>query len=287
MTNRTVARLLPAWSQGDEAAFVRLAALVFRLPCRPARPQVLPPGCAHSGGCSQPRSAAAGRRSRPRPGTHSDWSSRIAGILNSVDGIYESQLNTGITLTYQQCWTNASTDPYTSTNASTRLSQFRNYWQANRTSVHRDAAHMWTGVDLDGPTVGIAWVAVTCNNPGYSYGLSQDYSPSALAVRLTAHEIGHNLSATHDNETPVCSGVSCSGSGPIMCSSLQSSGSNTFSSCSSSDIDDHIDTYGGNGCLFTQPPSCEPGSTCFSDDECYGGECVKDPEWAIIGECTC
>lgn len=169
---------------------------------------------------------------------------RMTSVLNGVDGIYESQINTSITIGAQQCWTNASTDPYTSLNAETTLNQFRSYWQSNMGGTSRDTAHQFSGKNFSGGTIGIAWVGVICNRPDLSYGVSQDLSSSGQRNRLTAHEIGHNLSAGHDNQSPVCSGVSCSGSGPIMCSAIQPSGPNTFSSCSKSSIASHISTYG-------------------------------------------
>jgi hypothetical protein len=88
-------------------------------------------------------------------------------------------------------------------------------------------------------------VGVICNSPSLSYGVSQDLSSSFLRTQLTAHEIGHNLDASHDNQ--IGCPVSCSGSGPIMCSSLQSNGSNSFSSCSVSAINTH--THNNGSCL--------------------------------------
>ena len=170
---------------------------------------------------------------------------RIQGILNNVDGIYENQLNLSISITYQQAWPNAGSDPYTSLDAVTSLNQFRNWWNSNRGGTVRDTAHKWSGKDFNGGTVGIAWVGVICNSPSLSYGISQDLSSSFLRTQLTAHEIGHNLNASHDNQ--IGCPVSCSGSGPIMCSSLQSNGSNSFSSCSVSAINTH--THNNGSCL--------------------------------------
>jgi hypothetical protein len=169
---------------------------------------------------------------------------RIQGIVNGVNGIYNSQLGLNLVITYQHGWSSISGDPYTSLSASTSLNQFRDWWNANRSGIARDIAHKWSGKDFSGGTIGIAWVGVVCNAPSYSYGISQDISGSAQRNRLTAHEVGHNLSAGHDNQTPVCSGVSCNGFGPIMCSAIQSSGTNTFSSCSLSSINNHVANNG-------------------------------------------
>ena len=172
---------------------------------------------------------------------------RITGILNDVEGIYDVEIDTDISITYQQCWSSIPGDPYTSLNAETSLFQFRDWWNANRGGTTRDTAHKFSGKNFSGSTIGIAWVGVICNVPSLSYGISQDISGSASRRRLTAHEIGHNLDATHDNQSPVCPGVSCNGNGPIMCSSVQSGGSSAaddFSSCSKDDIDDHISSVG-------------------------------------------
>lgn len=171
---------------------------------------------------------------------------RIQGILNDVDGVYRNQINLYIEITYQQAWSSVSGDPYTSLDAGTSLTQFRNWWNSNRTGTVRDTAHKFSGKDFNGGTIGIAWVGVICNSPGNSYGISQDMSSRSLRTKLTAHEIGHNLSANHDDQIG-CSGVSCNGTGPIMCSSIQSSGSNTFSSCSWNSINNHTHSY--SSCL--------------------------------------
>jgi hypothetical protein len=171
---------------------------------------------------------------------------RIEGILNDVEGfIYTSELNLGINVVFQQCWTNPSSDP---SSASTTLNQMRSWWISNRGNIARDNAHLFSGKNFSGGTIGIAWVGVICTAPSFAYGISQDISGTAARRRLTAHEIGHNLSAGHDNQAPVCSGVNCNGNGPIMCSFVQtgsSSAADDFSSCSFNDIDDHIDSFGG------------------------------------------
>lgn len=171
---------------------------------------------------------------------------RIQGILNDVDGIYRNQINLYIQITYQQGWSNPSTDPYSTNSASTNLTQMRNWWNANRGGTVRDTAHMFSGKTFSSGTIGIAWVGVICNAPSYSYGISQDLSSGAQRARLTAHEIGHNLSAQHDNQIG-CAGVNCNGFGPIMCSFIQTNGSNTFSNCSWNAINNHTHAY--PGCL--------------------------------------
>lgn len=168
---------------------------------------------------------------------------RISGIINGIDGIYQSQLNLDLNIVFQQGFGNPGTDPYTSLNASTTLTQFQNWWNANRGNIGRDVTHQFSGKNFSGSTVGIAFVGVVCNAPRSAYGVSQDQGSSFLRNQLAAHEIGHNFSARHDNQIG-CGGVNCNGSGPIMCSFLQSSGSNSFSSCSRSSIAGHTSRNG-------------------------------------------
>jgi hypothetical protein len=178
--------------------------------------------------------------------THGSQSnSFIEGTLNQVDGIYEQQLGLTLKITSQNVYTTSS-DPYTSTNSRTLLDEFTNHWNANRSGVQRDVAHLFSGKDLDENIIGRAWIGVTCNIPSYAYGLSQDYS---LLAKLTAHEIGHNFDAEHDNQvTPPAS--TCDGSGPIMCSWIQSSGPNQFSDRSKTDVGNHVSN--NNSCLDTE-----------------------------------
>jgi metallopeptidase family M12-like protein/pre-peptidase/uncharacterized protein DUF4214 len=130
---------------------------------------------------------------------------QIASIMNMVDGIYQVEIGVTFRIAFQNAWANAATDPYTSTAASSLLGEFRSHWNANFTSVQRSLAHMWTGKDLDGSTIGISALAVVCRTPQQAYGLSQKFpfnnnSITARTVILTAHEIGHGFSALHTNE---------------------------------------------------------------------------------------
>ena len=87
----------------------------------------------------------------------------IQGIINQVDGIYLGQVNLSFAITFQNVFATA-TDPYTSTDSGTLLNQFRTEWTNNRTTVPRDVAHLFTGRNVAGGIVGIAWIGVVCNN---------------------------------------------------------------------------------------------------------------------------
>lgn len=171
---------------------------------------------------------------------------RINALINGIDGVYRSDVNLFFNVTFQQAWTNPATDPYTTTDIFTTLDQHTAWWNANRTGINRDVAHLFSGKSFSGNFIGLAWVAVVCNSPSLSYAVSEDFGSQFIRTELLAHEIGHNFAANHDDQIG-CSGVSCNGFGPIMCSVIQSSGSLTFSTCSKSSINTH--THNNGSCL--------------------------------------
>ena len=132
----------------------------------------------------------------------------ILDIMNQVSGIYETDLGISLQVSYQHTWTTAS-DPYNSTEASGMLDEFRNHWNSNFYSVSYDIAHMWTGKDMEGSTVGIAYLGVVCSMRSYGYGISQKFSSAPGKYVLSAHEIGHNFGASHTDQAsppqPDCS----------------------------------------------------------------------------------
>jgi hypothetical protein len=102
-------------------------------------------------------------------------------------------------------------EPYTTNVAGTLLSQFRSEWDANRASVVRDLSHLFTGRDMDGSTIGIAYTPGVCSTVRYGVSQSRFSTIFARRVAVTTHEVGHNFNAQH------CDGQSdCS----IMCAAL-------------------------------------------------------------------
>ena len=134
----------------------------------------------------------------------------IEAIMNALNLIYEDQLMLSHVMGDTIVRDNVN-DPYTSTDAVDRLFQFRDEWNSNQGGIERDVAHFYTGVDLNGGIIGVAWVGVVCDAPDFSYGMSQSRFTGNFAVRvgLTAHELGHNWNAGHCDGDNDC-GIMCS-----------------------------------------------------------------------------
>jgi hypothetical protein len=167
---------------------------------------------------------------------HGDMSDLfIEGLVNIVDGLYANELGLKLEIVFQNVFTNAATDPYTTSDAGVLLDQFRAEWNAHRTGIERDVAHLFTGKSLIGSTVGIAYLDTVCNDPDFAYSLSR---ATASAAKVLAHEIGHNFGARHDDEVVPPAAV-CDGTGPLMCAAIQASGPFSFSQRSKDDIAAH------------------------------------------------
>ena len=183
-------------------------------------------------------------------GGSSNANNEILSILNQVDGIYQAELSIALRVTYQHTWAGSS-DPFTASSASQLLSEFSTYWNANLTFNDTfDLAHLWTGRDLDGTTVGVAYRGVVCKYRTTSYGLSQRDTGSFFRVGTPTHEIGHNFGASHpDTATPPATG--CDNS--IMSSAGGASSQLTFCQFSRDEINTHLSTY--SACLVSPPSS--------------------------------
>ena len=94
----------------------------------------------------------------------------IEGILNQVEGMYQSELLLQLRISFQNVWGIAD-DPYTAKNTSDLLDEFIEYWNAHfADTVDYDIAHLWTDRERDDRTVGGRAVqSVVCDLRSYSY----------------------------------------------------------------------------------------------------------------------
>ncbi|XP_033947037.1 zinc metalloproteinase-disintegrin-like jararhagin isoform X1 [Pseudochaenichthys georgianus] len=110
-----------------------------------------------------------------------------------------------------------------------------------------DNAHLISGIDFEGSTVGLAYIGTLCS--GHSVGVVQDHTERAIAVGATlAHEMGHNLGMNHDDSSACpCTGDSC-----IMAPALSYNVPRTFSGCSTNFYEKYL-TGRSPGCLLDKP----------------------------------
>ena len=176
-----------------------------------------------------------------------DAVTEIESILNEVSGIFEAELALSIEIVHINVWQDPA-DPYDSTDSDVMLDEFRTYWGANMTSIGRDAAHLFTGKELDDLTVGLAFLDAVCQS--FAYGLTQDLNPPSLVPVVVAHELGHNLGSDHD----------VTGSTPryIMYPSISGANLTEFSSGSKSQIASYLTTV---TCVETEAGSLPPPSS--------------------------
>jgi len=160
----------------------------------------------------------------------------IENIVNRMENIYDAEVDIVYETTVIVVRT-VEPDPYSSTDPGTRLDQFRTEWNTNPqlgADVRRDTAQLFTGANLDGGVIGIAFLGTICSSrtSGTGYSVVQSRFTSNLVSRtcLSAHETGHSWNASHCDGAPDC-GIMCSGLGGC------SGSCTTFGASEESDIE--------------------------------------------------
>lgn len=123
---------------------------------------------------------------------------RITLVINTMNTQYETEVRITHLLTTILVRTTASGGGYTSSDPSTLLSQFRAEWLNNQQAVQRDVAQLFTGKNLNGNVIGIAYPSGICKAAtGYNLTQSNFSGNMACATDLSAHELGHTWSSGH------------------------------------------------------------------------------------------
>ena len=190
----------------------------------------------------------------------------IENVLNNTEFVYERDVEITIEVTTIVVRT-TNTDPYFSFDAGGILCEFRTAWNSSpESAIQRDVAQHFTGKNINGGTIGIAWLGVVCNLNGTDCGLFNNLAYSVVESRfsnlsdfraaLSAHEMGHNWSAQHCDGQNDCH-IMCSGLGGcegVFGADLM------FGVNPSNQI---IGFRNNANCLFEQPPPLLPP---FFDD---------------------
>ena len=147
----------------------------------------------------------------------------IENVLNNVSLLYDRDVNISYEVTTIVVRTTAA-DPYTTTVMNDLLCEFRNKWNTSpENEIQRDVAQLFTGKQITGNVIGLAWLGVVCNQAGNDCGAVGNLAYSCVESRFTniadfrtslsAHELGHNWQAGHCDAVNPCN---------VMCSIINS-----------------------------------------------------------------
>jgi hypothetical protein len=185
--------------------------------------------------------------------------------MNNVDGIYSSELGIQITVPAEALELfDDSNDPFSDSNPDGELQdllidELALYRFDSAAQSARGLTHLFTGKDLGGSTVGIAYIGVLCSSR-FGVGLTEARSGVTTDSLIAAHEIGHNFGAEHDGD-PNGSCPDVPNNQFIMASRVN--GNDTFSECSKQVM---LAEASGASCIVPLP-STDVSVTSFNQPE--------------------
>ncbi|MDH3621734.1 MAG: M12 family metallo-peptidase, partial [Gammaproteobacteria bacterium] len=185
--------------------------------------------------------------------------------INNVDGIFSEQLGVQINLARTDVF-DSSNDPFTNeSDAGRLLDELTDYRNNNANQNANGLTHLFTGRELDGSTVGVAYTSAICSQR-FGAGLTQGTNSDSLDSLIAAHEIGHNFGAPHDGT----SGSACEGTAQDFLMAPRLNGSDTFSACSIQQMQDDVNRA---SCVTALPTldievvANQPGSSLLGDSD--------------------
>jgi uncharacterized repeat protein (TIGR01451 family) len=159
----------------------------------------------------------------------------ITTRLNNVDGIFSQNVGVQINVTTIETFS-TSNDPFTdAAESGDLLDEVSTYRSTTPAQNSNGLTHLYTGRDLNGSTVGVAWTGALCSN-FFGAGLSEGSGGPTFDSLIAAHEIGHNFGAPHDGQ----SGSACESETGAFLMAPSLNGSDQFSSCSIVEMSDDI-----------------------------------------------
>ena len=172
-------------------------------------------------------SALSDANFRARYGSDQEARDAILTRLNNVDGIFSSQLAIQIHVASVSVPDAASDQLSDATVPNTLLRELALLRKRTPELSSQGLTHLFTSRDLDGTTIGIAYLDSVCDSQN-AVGLTESRNVW-LDSLVAAHEMGHNFGADHDGDSQgSCPNTPSSGflMAPVV------SGTDDFSPCS-------------------------------------------------------
>jgi hypothetical protein len=159
----------------------------------------------------------------------------VLSRMNIVDGIFSEQLGVQINIDRIDSYA-SNNDPFSDvTSSSELLVELANYREATPSQNSNGLSHLFTGRNLDGSTVGIAYGGALCSRR-YGAGLTQGTLGLTTDALIVAHELGHNFGAPHDGDSE----KACAAEPETFLMAPRINGSDTFSACSIGQMQDDV-----------------------------------------------
>jgi hypothetical protein len=194
-------------------------------------------------------------------GTVEDVEAHINLVINTMNVQYESQVDITHVIVTIIVRTSIADDPYTTNDAGALLGQVNTVWSSPpESSIQHDVVQLFTGQDMAGSVIGIAWVGAVCDPLRRS--VVQILGGLGCETDLSAHELGHNWGSGH-----------CSCPENTMNPSLTCS--NDFSAGTISVIENFRDS---RTCLT----ACSGASTALPFFDDFPSTTIDDGLWALV-----
>ena len=198
----------------------------------------------------------------------------VLARMNVVDGIYSEQV--GVQLNLVEILELSNNGTLTATDSATLLSQFGNFTNSS-SFTHPGVAHLFTGRDIDGNTIGRAYVGSLCS-ARFGVGINEIRQGGTIGSVLFAHELGHNFGAPHDNQ----SGSACASTPGNFIMSPIINNSEEFSQCSLQQMQPEVNSA---SCLTViDPTNTDPSVTILSPQD--GALLSASNPIPLVGEAT-
>lgn len=186
--------------------------------------------------------AATGEYTQYHGGDKDSALSAIITTINRVNEIYEEDLSVTLQLIPEEkdiIYTNPNTDPYTNDDLEALVDEnILNLSDANALSRDKyDIGHLFSAGDVSG----LSTVGSVCNTTAKAGGVTGISNPigDAFSVDFVAHELGHQLGATHTFNSY------CGGNQRNQETAVEPGSGSTIMSyagvCGDNDIQNHVD----------------------------------------------